>query len=164
MTEHSLHRLLDAGFLVLHALLVGFNLLGWAWWRTRRLHLYTITATLLSWFGLGAVYGWGYCPLTDWHWDVKRALGETGLPASCMKYYLDGTTGVAWSPALVDTLVIGSALGALAVSATLNLRPRGGVGDSASASGRARAPLAGVRRDLREPVDSADPPAHSRAP
>ena len=32
--------------------------------------------------GLGAVYGWGYCPCTDWHWDVKRRLGETGLPRS----------------------------------------------------------------------------------
>ena len=89
MTDLAIYRLLDILFVVFHTLLVGFNMLGWAWRRTRRLHLITISVTLLSWFGLGVVYGWGYCPLTDWHWDVKRVLGETALPASWMKYYLD---------------------------------------------------------------------------
>ena len=128
MTDLAIYRLLDVFFVVFHTLLVGFNMLGWAWQRTRRLHLITISVTLLSWFGLGIVYGWGYCPLTDWHWDVKRALGETGLPASWMKYYLDLVTGLDWSAALVDGLVIGSALAALVLSAVLNVRDaRGGV-------------------------------------
>lgn len=122
MSDQTLHVILDVLLLAVHTLLVGFNALGWAWRGTRRLHLFTIAATLLSWFGLGVVYGWGYCPLTDWHWQVKRALGETRLPASCVKYYLDRITGVAWSPALVDALVIGTALGALAVSVLLNVR------------------------------------------
>ena len=122
MTDLAIYRLLDILFVVFHTLLVGFNMLGWAWRRTRRLHLITITVTLLSWFGLGVVYGWGYCPLTDWHWDVKRALGETALPASWMKYYLDLVTGLDWSTALVDAIVIGSALGALVVSVVLNVR------------------------------------------
>ncbi len=122
MTDLAIYRLLDIFFVVFHTLLVGFNMLGWAWRRTRRLHLITITVTLLSWFGLGVVYGWGYCPLTDWHWDVKRALGETALPASWMKYYLDLVTGLDWSTALVDAIVIGSALGALVVSVALNVR------------------------------------------
>ncbi len=134
MPDQTLNAVLDAVLVALHTLLVGFNALGWAWRRTRRLHLIAISATLLSWFGLGVVYGWGYCPLTDWHWQVKRALGETRLPASCMKYYLDRITGVDWSPALVDTLVIGTALGALVLSVALNVRdlrrarPSGGVG------------------------------------
>ena len=122
MTDLAIYRLLDILFVVFHTLLVGFNMLGWAWRRTRRLHLITISVTLLSWFGLGVVYGWGYCPLTDWHWDVKRALGETALPASWLKYYLDLVTGLDWSAALVDTIVIGSALGALVVSVALNVR------------------------------------------
>ena len=122
MTDLAIYRLLDILFVVFHTLLVGFNMLGWAWRRTRRLHLITISVTLLSWFGLGVVYGWGYCPLTDWHWDVKRALGETALPASWMKYYLDLVTGLDWSAALVDAIVIGSALGALVVSVALNVR------------------------------------------
>ncbi|MCY4399270.1 MAG: DUF2784 domain-containing protein [Gemmatimonadetes bacterium] len=122
MTDLAIYRMLDVLFVVVHTLLVGFNMLGWAWRRTRRLHLIAISATLLSWFGLGLKYGWGYCPLTDWHWDVKRALGETGLPASWLKYYLDLVTGLDWSAALVDGLVIGSALAALALSVVLNLR------------------------------------------
>ena len=125
MTDLAIYRLLDILFVVFHTLLVGFNMLGWAWRRTRRLHLITISVTLLSWFGLGMVYGWGYCPLTDWHWDVKRALGETALPASWVKYYLDGITGLDWSAALVDGLVIGSALAALVVSVVLNVRDAG---------------------------------------
>ena len=122
MTDLAIYRMLDVLFVVVHTLLVGFNMLGWAWRRTRRLHLITISATLLSWFGLGLKYGWGYCPLTDWHWDVKRALGETGLPASWLQYYLDLVTGLDWSAALVDGLVIGSAAAALMLSVVLNLR------------------------------------------
>ena len=122
MSDHTLYLVLDVVLVAFHTLLVGFNTLGWAWRRTRRIHLFTIAATLLSWFGLGLIYGWGYCPLTDWHWQVKRALGETDLPASCMKYYLDRITGVDWSSALVDALVIGAALGALVVSVVLNVR------------------------------------------
>ena len=130
MTDLAIYRLLDILFVVFHTLLVGFNMLGWAWRRTRRLHLITISATLLSWFGLGVAYGWGYCPLTDWHWDVKRALGETGLPASWMEYYLDLVTGLDWSAALVDGLVIGSALAALMLSVVLNVRDARGMRDS----------------------------------
>lgn len=124
MTEPALHRLLDVLFVVLHTSLVGFNMLGWAWRGTRRLHLLTIGATLLFWFGAGAAYGWGYCPLTDWHWDVKRALGETGLPASWIKYHLDALTGIDWNAALVDAVVMGGALVALGLSVALNLRDR----------------------------------------
>ena len=118
------YRLLDALLLASHTLLIGFNLLGWIWPRTRRLHLFTITATLLSWFGLGIFWGWGYCPLTDWHWEVKRALGETGLPGSWVKYHLDLVTGLDWSAGVVDAAVTGSAFGALATSVHLNWKYR----------------------------------------
>lgn len=124
MSDIGLYRLYDALFVVFHTALIVFNMLGWAWRRTRRLHLITISATLLSWFGLGVAYGWGYCPLTDWHWQIKRALGENALPASWIKYYLDRITGMNWSATVVDWLVVGSALGALALSAWLNLKDR----------------------------------------
>ncbi len=119
-----LYPLFDVLFLALHAALIGFNMLGWAWRRTRRLHLVTIGATLLSWFGLGVVYGWGYCPLTDWHWRIKRTLGETDLPASWIKYHLDWITGLDWSPALVDSVVVAAALAALGLSVACNVRDR----------------------------------------
>ena len=125
MTHLVLYRLLDAAFVAFHAALVGFNLSGWAWRRTRRFHLLTIGVTLLFWFGAGMAYGWGYCPLTDWHWQVKRALGETSLPASWIKYHLDAVTGVDWSPAIVDSLVIGCALVTFGLSVALNVRDRG---------------------------------------
>ena len=124
MTSLALLRLLDASFVVLHTALVGFNLSGWAWRRTRLAHLLAICLTLLFWFGAGIVYGWGYCPLTDWHWRVKRALGETSLPASWVKYHLDAVTGVGWNAAIVDALVIGCALLALGLSLALNARDR----------------------------------------
>ncbi len=28
-----------------------------------------------SWFGLGLIYGMGYCFITDWHFEVRRELG-----------------------------------------------------------------------------------------
>lgn len=124
MIDTVLYRVADVLLLVLHGSLVVFNLCGWAWRRTRRLHLWTIAATLGSWFGLGLVFGWGYCPLTDWHWRAKRALGATELPASWVKYYLDRLSGFAWDPAVVDALVILSATAALTLSACLTWRDR----------------------------------------
>ena len=116
----ALYRLYDILFVVFHTALIMFILLGWVSGKTQRLHLVAVCATLLSWFGLGVVYGWGYCPLTEWHWQVKRMLGETALPASWIKYYVDRITGIDWSAAVVDTLVVGSALAALVLSIAVN--------------------------------------------
>lgn len=115
-------RLADLGFAAFHLLLIAFNLTGWIWTRTRRLHLVVITLTIVSWFGLGIYYGWGYCALTDWHWQVKRALGETGLPGSFVKYYADRATGMDWSGRLVDQVVLIAGLTALGASVWVNAR------------------------------------------
>lgn len=122
--HHAVLSALDLAFVVLHGALVAFNLTGWMWRRTRRLHLAVLGLTLASWVVLGAFYGWGYCPCTDWHWDVKRALGADDLPRSYVKYYLDRLTGTAWHPALVDGLVVSAALAAFGLSAGLTLRDR----------------------------------------
>lgn len=119
-----MYSFLDIFFVVFHSVLIGFNLIGWIWKKTRRLHLVVLTLTVLSWFGLGAFYGFGYCPCTDWHWRVKRALGQTDLPASYVKYYLDRLTGIDWSPQFVDATVLAVTLAALGVSAWLNWRDR----------------------------------------
>ena len=66
---------LDKGFFVVHALLIAFNMVGWAWKRTRLAHLVTLGLTTFSWFVLGAFYGFGFCVCTQWHFDVRRALG-----------------------------------------------------------------------------------------
>jgi hypothetical protein len=124
MTSELTLRVADVALAGAHLALTGFNLLGWIWPRTRRLHRVVLGGTLLSWFGLGVFYGWGYCPLTDWHWQVKLALGERGLPGSFVKYWLDRVTGVSWDPLLVDVLALVLAVAALAASVALNLRDR----------------------------------------
>ena len=122
MSQAALH-FLDWFFVVFHWSLVAFNLTGWIWRRTVKAQLMTLGLTFLSWFGLGIVYGWGYCPCTDWHWDVKRQLGETGLPASYVKYYLDFVTGLSWDPFVVDVLVVGSAVVALGLGVWRIVKP-----------------------------------------
>jgi hypothetical protein len=119
-----MYQALDLFFLLFHSILIVFNLFGWIWRLTRRMHLWCIISTILSWFGLGLFYGWGYCPCTDWHWQVKQALGETGLPASYIKYYLDYFFGFAWNSVLVDVMVVCFGLSAFGTSLWLNWRDR----------------------------------------
>jgi len=113
---------LDWFFAIFHSILTLFNLLGWIWKKTRQIHLLTIGITFLSWIGLGFFYGFGYCPFTDWHWQIKRKLGQTGLPASYVKYYVDKITGLDADPFWVDACVLACALIALFLSAWLNWR------------------------------------------
>jgi len=115
-----MYTFLDYFFIVFHGSLILFILTGWAWKRTRRIHLITTGLTILSWFGLGIFYGWGYCPCTDWHWEVKRKLGETNLPSSYVKYYADKLTGLTWDPLLVDAAVLILGLLAFALSCWFN--------------------------------------------
>ena len=113
---------LDVFFFVFHSGLVLFNLFGWIWKRTRKWNLATILLTAGSWFVLGIWYGWGYCPCTDWHWQVREALGHTHLPGSYMKFLADTLTGMNWDAKLVDTLTIVGLFAALAGSLALNTR------------------------------------------
>ena len=119
-----MYAFLDYFFIVFHSSLVLFNLTGWAWRKTRRIHLTAIGLVILSWFGLGICYDWGYCPFTDWHWEVKRKLGETELPNSYVKYYLDKLTGFSWDPLVVDSTVLILVLLALALSCWFNWKDR----------------------------------------
>ena len=119
-----MYAFLDYLFVAFHTGLISFNATGWIWRRTRRWHLLCIVATWASWLGLGLVYGLGYCPCTDWHWQVKRALGETELPSSYIKYYFDKLTGQEWNAATVDTGVMLAGLVVLVLSIWLNYRDR----------------------------------------
>lgn len=116
-----MYRLFDHFFFVFHGGLILFFLIGWIWRKTRRTHLVAIGLTFLSWFGLGIFFGWGYCPCTDWHWEVKRKIGETNLPKSYVKYYLDKLSGVTWEPIMVDIVVMIIGLLTLVLSIWLNL-------------------------------------------
>jgi len=115
-----MYTILDYFFCLFHVSLVLFNLTGWAWKKTRRIHLITTGLTMMSWFGLGICYGWGYCPCTDWHWKIKHKLGEINLPNSYIKYYIDKLTGLKWDPLTVDAVVLILGLLAFALSCWFN--------------------------------------------
>lgn len=113
--------LADLFFTLLHLSIIGFNLLGWIWKRTRRAHLFSILITAGSWLLLGIWYGLGYCPVTDWQWRVKRLRGETSLPDSFIKYFADNVSGRSWDAEMVNivTAVVFILLVVIAVAGNL---------------------------------------------
>ena len=99
-------QILDIFFTLLHLVIIVFNLIGWVWAKTRRVHFYCILLTAISWFILGIWYGWGYCPITDWQWQIKETLGEGNLPNSFIKYFADQVSGEDINTHLIDTLTV----------------------------------------------------------
>jgi len=97
-------ELFDILLFCLHLIIISFNLFAWIWKKARRAHLIVVFGTLFSWLILGIKYGLGYCFLTDWQWEVKYKLGETNLPASFIKYFLDEYTFIQLSAGTVDLL------------------------------------------------------------
>jgi hypothetical protein len=117
-------KLLDIGLTIAHLVLIGFNLFGWIWIKTRKAHLVTVTATIFSWFVLGIWFGWGYCPITDWQWKVKERLGETNLPNSFIKYYADKISGQNINPSIVDKVTLISFLIVIIITIYFNFFKR----------------------------------------
>jgi Protein of Unknown function (DUF2784) len=111
---------LDIFYTIVHLALTLFNLAGWAWKKTRKAHLITLVITVICWFVLGIWYGLGYCPLTDWHWEVKEKLGEKNLPGSFIKYFADKISGSDINPSLVDNVTLGCLVFAVIASIYVN--------------------------------------------
>ncbi len=111
---------LNIFFTLAHFALIIFNLTGWIWKHTRKAHLIVLSLTTASWFVLGIWYGLGYCPLTDWHWDVKEKLGETNLPNSFVKYYADKISGNDISVSLIDNVTLGCLIFAVVAAIYVN--------------------------------------------
>ena len=111
--------LLDILLFIIHILIISFNLFGWIWKKTRKAHLWVAFITLGSWLILGLKYGLGYCFLTDWHWNIKRKLGETDLPNSFIQYLFDK---VGWGihPITTDYITTVALLIAIGMSVYLN--------------------------------------------
>jgi len=97
-------QLLDLLLIIVHFVIIGFNLFGWIWKRTRRAHFIVICATASCWFILGIWFGIGYCPITDWDWRIKEKLGIHNLPNSFIKYYADIIIDRSIDSDLIDTL------------------------------------------------------------
>jgi len=117
-------KFLDIFFTVFHTSLVIFNLFGWIWKKTRRLNLICLLVTAGSWLILGIFYGFGYCPLTDWHFNILRNLGYTDLPNSYLSFLFTRLTGLPIDQSLVDGITLGGLIIALLISIYLNFRHR----------------------------------------
>jgi hypothetical protein len=113
---------LDKAFFVFHTSLILFLLVAWKWRKTRVPHLVAASVVAFSWFILGFSYGLGYCPCTDWHWQVRVHLGDRDLPYSYMKFLFDSLLGSDLDPGLVDAGTLVSFLLILVVSVCLNIR------------------------------------------
>lgn len=113
-------HLLDLFYTFLHLLVIGFNLLGWIWLKTRTAHFISILLTAGSWFLLGIWFGLGYCPITDWQWQVKEKLGEKRLPASFIEYYGEKITGLSLDSGPVNIVTLVAFLLAALLSVYVN--------------------------------------------
>jgi len=113
---------LDKFFFAFHSVWIASLLFGWAWRRTRLANLVVILLTAFSWFFLGIWYGYGYCPSTDWHWQVRARLGYHDLPSSYTKFLVDSFTGWDVSQQTVDIFTLVLLLLALSASLVLNIR------------------------------------------
>lgn len=88
--------------LIFHTAFTLFNIFGWALKKTRKIHFVTMTLTALSWLGLGYFFGWGYCFLTDWHWQIRVELGEPVPFVSYIQFLIFELTGYAPGAEITD--------------------------------------------------------------
>jgi hypothetical protein len=116
-------ELLNLAFFAFHTAWIGFVCAGWIWRRTRRWHLLAVGLTALSWFGLGLWYGWGYCPCTDWHWQVRERLGYVD-PPSYTQLLIRVVTGIDLGSRAANALTLGVLVAAAAMSVALHARDR----------------------------------------
>ncbi len=115
-------KFLDLFFTAFHSLLILFILTGWIWKKTRRLNLICIGLTAASWGILGLFYGFGYCPLTDWHFNILRRLGHSGLPSSYISFLITRLTGWKIDQGVVDSITLWGLVISLIISLYLNFR------------------------------------------
>ena len=118
-------QLLDFLLTIFHLLIIGFNLFGWISPKTRKLHFIFVLLTAACWLGLGYWYGIGYCPVTDWQWQVKGQLGEHDLPNSFIKYEVDKISGANANAVFIDIITAASFFLAAVISVYVNFfRPK----------------------------------------
>jgi Protein of Unknown function (DUF2784) len=114
-------QVLNISFFAFHSSWILFNCLGWIWRQTRAWQLATVSLTALSWFGLGIWYGWGYCPCTEWHWQVRARLGHHD-PPSYIQLMIHEVFGVGLSPNAADAVALVTLTAVAVISIRLNLR------------------------------------------
>ena len=68
-------------------------------------------------------YGWGYCPCTDWHWQVRARLGFDD-PPSYIQLLIAELTGVELSPGAANAVAVITLVAAAIPSVALRVRER----------------------------------------
>lgn len=111
-------KFLDLTCFVLHTLLILFNLVGWAFRKTRVAHLVTLCLTLFSWFVMGAYHGWGYCLCADWQFQIRRQLGYVDVETSYLQLLGRQVFGLTFSRTVSDWLA-GSALAGILIATAI---------------------------------------------
>lgn len=117
-----LYKALDIFFLLFHSLLIIFNLFGWIWKKTRFWNFLTLNLTAFSWFVLGIWYGWGYCLCTDWHWQVRKALGIPIEQHSYISFLLETLTPIKLPQQTVDIITLLFFVAAYVISLTFQIK------------------------------------------
>ncbi|HPG11801.1 MAG TPA: DUF2784 domain-containing protein [Chitinophagaceae bacterium] len=118
------YQFLNIFFFIFHTVFTLFNIIGWAFPKARKLHLFTMLITAFSWFVLGIWYGWGYCACTDWHWQAREALGYHDRSNSYIHFLLLKLTGKNFDPVFVENMTLIIFLLSFLLSVWLNLRDR----------------------------------------
>ncbi len=113
-------KIADIFFIVFHTFLIFFNLFGWIFRPLRKANLVVLLLTGASWFILGIFYGIGFCPFTEWHWNILHKLGQYNLPDSYISYLIERFTGYCPDSKLVDAFTIVLYFMALVISIYLN--------------------------------------------
>jgi hypothetical protein len=116
-----IYVLIDKFFFIFHTSLICFNLFGWIYRKTRLANLITLMATLFSWSVLGIWFGFGYCPSTEWHWNVRMKLGYHDMPTSYIKFMVDSLTGLDVDIKLVNISAVVLLSLAIAASVLTNI-------------------------------------------
>jgi Protein of Unknown function (DUF2784) len=109
-------------FFVFHTALILFNVFGWLWKPTRKWNLFTLLLTAFSWGVMGIWKGAGYCICTDWHWQIRQAMGIRDNADSYLVLLVQKLSG--WNPpiALVNNVALAVFLIAFTGSVCTNVR------------------------------------------
>ena len=96
----------DWFFLIFHTLWTLFNITGWMFRKTRKIHLITMSLTAFSWFVLGLRYGIGLCVCTEWHWQIRALMNKPIRSRSYIQFLIRELTGLTLNPRFVDVTVM----------------------------------------------------------
>lgn len=128
MQHLEVYKIGNYFFIILHIILIFFNLFGWIPKRLRKWNLISLCLTAFSWFVLGIFYGFGYCFLTDWHWEIREKLGYPNESNSYIQFLIKDLTNISFDENLVDTVTAILFFIAFALSIYVNVRSKTGKG------------------------------------